>query len=248
MLKNWLSPGGAKTTASTLLSTLCHRSSLGYCWRPGFTASLTPHCFQYLHQRCYRSTAQKLKPTNHYTTLDITPTASEDEIKEAYYKLCKLYHPDADHSMQNEEKFNAISEAYNVLKDSASRRRYDVEYRNTAGSDITGFVVSRKPFTGSTVEYQSRVADNENYKKWEEEMRERQSGMSRWREGLSRRSKVSEQHGSVEDNDLHLDGRHAWVGVVVVVLSFVSVVVYTSWKFVRSRGLRKRLRDDQRLE
>jgi DnaJ-class molecular chaperone len=52
---------------------------------------------------------------NHYQTLGILSTASDEEIKAAYYKLAKANHPDI--TPENSNKFKEIGEAYNVLKD-----------------------------------------------------------------------------------------------------------------------------------
>lgn len=54
---------------------------------------------------------------NPYTVLGLTPLASEEEIKMAYFKLAKLYHPDIDPKYA--EKFKEINEAYQILKDPA---------------------------------------------------------------------------------------------------------------------------------
>jgi DnaJ-domain-containing protein 1 len=52
---------------------------------------------------------------NPYTVLGLSPTASEEEIKSAYFKLAKQYHPDL--QPQLVEKFKEVNEAYNILKD-----------------------------------------------------------------------------------------------------------------------------------
>jgi len=66
---------------------------------------------------------------NHYDTLKITPNATHNEIKSAYYKLTLQYHPDKNKSEHAKEKFHDISEAYEILGNYESRRNYDQRMR-----------------------------------------------------------------------------------------------------------------------
>ncbi len=63
---------------------------------------------------------------DYYEILGVAKTATEDEIKKAYRKLAVQYHPDKNPGDKaSEEKFKEATEAYEVLKDAASRQRYD---------------------------------------------------------------------------------------------------------------------------
>ena len=63
---------------------------------------------------------------DYYEVLGIDKSASEKELKSAYRKLAKKYHPDANPGdKQSEEKFKELSEAYDILKDPEKRKLYD---------------------------------------------------------------------------------------------------------------------------
>lgn len=59
---------------------------------------------------------------DYYKTLGVSRNATDDEIKKAYRKLARKYHPDAG---GDEEKFKEINEAYEVLSDEKKRKMYD---------------------------------------------------------------------------------------------------------------------------
>ncbi|KAG8228314.1 hypothetical protein J437_LFUL007032 [Ladona fulva] len=62
---------------------------------------------------------------DYYKTLNISKTATDDEIKKAYRKLALKYHPDKNKSPGAEEKFKEVAEAYEVLSDKKKRDIYD---------------------------------------------------------------------------------------------------------------------------
>jgi len=60
-----------------------------------------------------------------YTVLGVPNTSTEDEIKQAYRKLARKYHPDVSKEPEAETRFKEVGEAYKVLKEADTRAAYD---------------------------------------------------------------------------------------------------------------------------
>jgi len=77
---------------------------------------------------------------DYYKLLNVSKTASKDEIKKAFRKLAHKYHPDKKGG--DEKKFKEVNEAYSVLSDDKKRSQYDQfgpGFSNTAGANSQGF-------------------------------------------------------------------------------------------------------------
>ena len=62
-----------------------------------------------------------------YKTLEINESANESEIKKAYRKLARQYHPDVNKDPDSEEKFKEINSAYEILSDKEKKQQYDMQ-------------------------------------------------------------------------------------------------------------------------
>lgn len=62
---------------------------------------------------------------DYYSVLGVEPNAGEAEIKSAYRRLARKYHPDVSKEAGAEDKFKALNEAYEALRDPAKRKAYD---------------------------------------------------------------------------------------------------------------------------
>jgi curved DNA-binding protein len=99
---------------------------------------------------------------DYYQTLGVPRKASENEIRKAYRKLAKQYHPDRNRGKPGaEDKFKEINEAYEVLSDPQKRARYDQlgsAYKNWQRSGTPGGFdwsqwMGNQPHGGVHVEY-----------------------------------------------------------------------------------------------
>ena len=118
------------------------------------------------YRKFHRSSAfqQEKVAQNYYDVLEITPNASRTQIKSAYYKLSKQYHPDVSPSSDAHKKFAEISEAYEVLGNPRSRRAYNRKVfdrrhdgrRSTTGSDTIEMDTSYNEFLHKKGKFKSR--------------------------------------------------------------------------------------------
>ncbi|MBU6261283.1 MAG: DnaJ domain-containing protein, partial [Burkholderiales bacterium] len=77
-----------------------------------------------------------MKFKDYYETLGVAREASADDIKLAYRKLARKYHPDVSREPDAEDRFKEVGEAYEVLKDADKRAAYDAVGRRSGGDDF----------------------------------------------------------------------------------------------------------------
>lgn len=77
-----------------------------------------------------------MKYKDYYKILGIERAASDDDIKKAYRRLARKFHPDVSKEKNAEERFKEIGEAYEVLKDTEKRAAYDRLGQHGAGEEF----------------------------------------------------------------------------------------------------------------
>ncbi len=66
-----------------------------------------------------------MKYVDYYQILGVSRDAEKSDVKKAYRKLARKYHPDVNQAANAEDKFKEVNEAYEVLKDADKRQAYD---------------------------------------------------------------------------------------------------------------------------
>ncbi|KAL4223729.1 hypothetical protein ACF0H5_017196 [Mactra antiquata] len=132
-------------------------------------------------------TAQVDMKKNYYTTLGVTPQCSGIKIKQAYYRLSKIYHPDVNKTESAVIKFHDITEAYEILSSPSLRHQYDTGRRGH------GHGIHRGTHRPGPVNFKARGphqqvrTDHFNYDEWlkehySESFKEHQERLEKFRE------------------------------------------------------------------
>ena len=94
--------------------------------------------------------------SNHYQTLEVDQTATQAEIKQAYRRLVKLFHPDSNRDLTDHDRITRINAAYEVLGDPHRRHSYDQELYQAQNSDFFAYAATQSDRQQRTAEVQRR--------------------------------------------------------------------------------------------
>lgn len=94
---------------------------------------------------------------NYYHTLQVLPNATSGEIKQAYRRLVKQFHPDSNQAEGDREQIIRINAAYEILKDTANRRSYDRQLNASKVQSTPANSIKRD----STSRQRGRAADDQ---------------------------------------------------------------------------------------
>ncbi len=95
---------------------------------------------------------------DHYQTLGVSSEATQAQVKQAYRKLAKQFHPDLQPSTSAHDKIARVNAAYEVLGDVAERRLYDDERRSHTEA-VANSRAARSATAGTQYRKRSKVSD-----------------------------------------------------------------------------------------
>jgi molecular chaperone DnaJ len=117
--------------------------------------------------------AENYLTKNHYDTLELNATASPAEIKQAYRRLAKQFHPDRNREVGSHDRITQINAAYETLSDPAQRQSYDRQlgygHRDPLGGANSGYAERQQRAKAAQKQYQQRQSgrdSDEQLERW----------------------------------------------------------------------------------
>ena len=159
--------------------------------------------------------------SDHYSILGLTKSATNAEIKAAYRRLVKIYHPDKNpNNPEAVVKFRAIQEAYDVLSHALSRTRYDNRFSSAAYS-------YESPFAQAEKKQQART---KKYTFTEEDLKRRQYYKEHYKQH-NPKPKVNSEEQKKNFNEI----KYIFISVpIAIALLFFIINIYNRGKEVKN--------------
>ncbi|CAK9808796.1 DnaJ homolog subfamily B member 14 [Anthophora quadrimaculata] len=154
------------------------------------------------------------KAKTHYDTLGISPNATYNEIKTAYYELTLKYHPDKNKSESAKQIFHEISNAYDVLSKYETRKHYDRTILVKKGNTAWNKVDRHKSI--KTVHPTSGMKSMYNFDEWVQ---------NHYREALNQNLAKKEQVREEQQLLQNLrKNRHNEITIIVIALGIAIII------------------------
>ncbi|GFN77451.1 Dnaj subfamily c member [Plakobranchus ocellatus] len=207
----WTSPAGSSFTL-----TICPRNLVG--------AVRILHKYQ---RRDLSGRSSKNSATRYYDVLGVTPSATQHQIKAAYYNKSKLHHPDVSKSPRSHAIFAEISEAYEILSNPQKRRMYDKGIYTRAGSFKNAEEIKTKPPTferGKHSPPHKLYNFDEHYRQHYNEIRERRA--KEYKEFVNYQQKMleSRHRGRAENSYGHSNPNESFLLFIFTLAIWAMVI------------------------
>ncbi|KAF7391392.1 hypothetical protein HZH66_009872 [Vespula vulgaris] len=184
---------------------------------PSYNALMTSIAFRLVQSKCKSCAYSKMK--THYDTLEVSPNATQNEIKSAYYKLSMLYHPDRNKSEFANRKFQNISQAYDVLNNYQTRKRYD---RSIMVKQNIQENIPKTTYVYASI-YKSKIDPTEKNKRFNFDEWTRQH----YGETLHRKKKEKFTKASITTSENENDKES-----IILYVAILSLIIYFVLKFI----------------
>lgn len=164
---------------------------------------------------------------NYYEILEVNENASSEVIERAYKVLAKKYHPDiwpTDKSRWAENKFKELTEAYEVLSNSESRRNYDIKIGlNTSLDDKYNTLYSEHEKLKQEL---NNLKINNNSQKYIKQTNSLKPGLSYFKNYCNAIKTIIKNQKQKSDDERSRD-----LKALILTIIIISTLLFIFWKF-----------------
>ena len=147
-----------------------------------------------------------MAPNDYYDTLGVSRDSTDSELKKAYRRLAKKFHPDVSTGPDAEEKFKQAQQAYDVLSDPEKRKLYDTYGENWEQAQQAGVDPDEPAYEGARDYYHYQGSSSHDFGGYEDIFRDY----------------FREQHGRRAERSMDIDGQDLHAQVTITVTEAIS--------------------------